>query len=210
MKKLQQQLELLRNVPGLYEFASANCFLAGGAVRDNIRNLPPKDYDMFFRTAAAKDEFIQKFGSQFVETGYGNYNWEKFQFITLVTGSPKEVTDTFDYSVNQVWFEFGGNRAHGEISSNMFLHFNTKSRTPLSAIMRLPRLLEKGFKIEAKELLFAYTFVSLSVNMANAEAVNSQQMAVSNNGGPISGVESVTARAVKAVLENSPLFGELK
>lgn len=211
MSTLELKLNTLKKIPDLYEFTLENCFIAGGAARDTIRSTPPKDYDMFFLSDSAKDEFIRKFGNHCTVTGFGNYNWDEFQFITLVTGSPESVTDTFDWNVNQVWFNLKAKRFGGHLSTSNYLMFNCKSRTPLSAIMRLPMLIKKGYVIEPKELLFAYTFVALSVNMANPEAVNLQQAAaISNNAGPCTGVESVTKRAVKAVLENSPLCQVLK
>lgn len=209
-KDLIEKMQDLKKVPDLYEFALANCFIAGGAVRDSLRNTVPKDYDMFFRTDSAKDEFIAKFGRKCDITGFGNYNWDKFQFITLATGTPEEIIANFDWNVNQVYWDLAATKFGGNISSNMDLIFNAKARTPLSAIMRLPYLIEKGYRIEPKELLFAYTFTTLSVNLADPKVVENQQNFISGNGGAISGIREVTERAVKAVLENSPLMSALK
>lgn len=198
MKTITDKMRELKKVPGLYEFTMSNCFIAGGAVRDRLRNITPKDYDLFFYSDAAKDEFIAKFSRHCEITGFGNYNWEMFQFITIETGTPRQVTDNFDWNVNKVWLEFGKKHPGGWTSDSMFLNLNTLARTPLSAIMRLPHLIAKGYKIDQKEMLFAYTFVAMSVNLANSAEVHSQQNFISGNGGQVGGIEEVTERAVKA------------
>lgn len=209
MSKISDKMLELKKIPGLYEFTVVNCFLAGGAVRDSIRDITPKDYDLFFYTDSAKEAFIKDFGRFCEVTGFGNYNWGKFQFVTLETGTPQKVTDNFDWNVNQVWFEFHKSSFSGYRSNTMHLNFNTKARTPLSAIMRLPHLLSKGFKIDQKEMLFAYTFVAMSVNLANPVEVHQQQNFISGNGGQVGGIEEVTERAVKAAkdiqIARSPL-----
>lgn len=204
LRRIDKEMLKLKAIPDLYEFTLVNCFIAGGAVRDCLRGVEPKDYDLFFYSDAQKDEFIRKFGRHCQVTGFGNYNWNTFQFITLETGSPQKVTGNFDWDVNQVWMEFSEGIAEGRTYANEYLHLNTKVKTPLSAIMRIPHLLSKGFKIEQKELLFAYTFVAMSVNLANPESVQAQGACVSGGGEQVS-TEGVTERAVKAAMENSPL-----
>lgn len=204
------KIKELQRVPGLYDFVLANCFLAGGAVRDTIRQQKPKDWDIFFKTEAAKNEFVSRFSDGMDQTGFGNLNYYDFQFITLDTGTPEKVIGNFDWDVNQVYFDFATNRLGGNVSSNNYLRLNTEARTPLSAIMRLPHLLSKGFLIEQKELLFAYTFVSLKVNLASPTAVQAQNSFISNGGFPLSGVTETTERAVKAALKSSPLMKALE
>ncbi len=206
--KITDAILELKEVPDLYEFSQEHCFLAGGAVRDVVREREPKDWDIFFKSEAAKDEFISRFGRKMELTGFGNYNWKKFQFITMETGSPTKVTGTFDWTVNMVYFDFALGQFGGNTHHNNFLNINTKARTPLSAIMRLPYLLEKGFLIDQKELLFAYTFVSVSVDLKCPEAVNNQYNFISGNGGN-SAIEGTTKRAVdtalKEIIAKSPL-----
>jgi len=196
----------LSKISGLYEFTIANCFLAGGAVRDIVRQKIPKDWDIFFKTDAAKDEFLAKFSGKMELTGFGNYNWKMFQFITMETGTPQKVTDTFDWNVNQVYYDFASSRFGGQTQDTMMhLMLNTKAKTPLSAIMRLPYFIEKGFKIDQKELLFCLTFISIAVNLTSHEAVSNQKNFTSGNGGEVGGIEGVIERAKKAALEQSPL-----
>lgn len=208
MNKTQQgavleKLKELSVVPGLYEYVMEFGFVAGGAIRDLFRDKTPKDWDIFFKTEAAKNEFVKRFGNEFRVTGIGNYNFKDFQFITIRFGSPENVIDTFDWNVNQTFFDPKIQQLCYYDRSD-YLRINTKTEKPLSAIMRLPYMLEKGFKIGDKELLFALTFVSSVVDLKSQEAVEKQHEYMSAGGYKCS-VEGVVERAVKEALKQSPL-----
>lgn len=204
MNSILTKMKELKKIPDLYEFVMENAFLAGGAVRDLTRGQKPKDYDIFFKTKKAKDEFVKNFSKHMKETGIGNYNWHDFQFITIRHGTPQEVTDTFDWNVNQVFFDFDGSYLGGERFGGIVLRINTKCDKPLSALLRLPYLLKKGFTIDEKELLFALTFTSTVVNLRSTEAVEDQLEFMSSGGGSTCLGDTVE-RAVQAALEKSPL-----
>lgn len=201
---IDKKLKELKKIPDLYQFVMENAFLAGGAVRDITRGQKPKDYDIFFKTKIAKEEFVKRFSKHMKETGIGNYNWYDFQFITIRYGTPEEVTDTFDWNVNKVFYDFNRSRLGGNMFGGNELTLNTKSDKPLSALLRLPYLLKKGFTIDEKELLFALTFTSTVVNLRSTEAVEEQHEFMSNGGGETYLGDTVE-RAVQAALEKSPL-----
>lgn len=208
--KIEKAIKILKQVPGLHEFTMEHCFLAGGAVRDLARGNVPKDYDIFFKTKAAAEEFKRKFSMGMVESVLGNYNFSDIQFITMNVGSPEKVIEQFDWNVNQVFYDFANGKASG-IQSDNALRINTKAQTPLSAIMRIPHLLSKGFVIYPEELLFAYTFVSTVVNLSNAEAVKAQTCLMSNGGGNTDyRIDAVLKRATEAALTQSPLSKALE
>lgn len=209
MKKIMDAMEDLKTVPGLYDFVMANCFIAGGAVRDCVRGVDPKDYDLFFRNDWAKNHFIQNFASATTQTHLGNYNFQvnhTIQFITLKTGTPEQIIDKFDWNVNQQFYEFNNPTSKRGLFhyTTEYLRFNCDCDYPLSAILRLPYLLEKGFKIEPSEFAFALAFVSnlgvLSSPEASAKAMFYQPSTKFNFN-----MHNITQRAVNSAIKKSPL-----
>lgn len=206
--KFDSKIKELKKVPHLYEFIMEHGFLAGGAIRDIIRKATPKDYDIFFKTVAAKDEFIEKFGDKMEVTGIGNYNWKDFQFITIRTGSPKKILDTFDWNVNQVAYDFKAKRSEGYWGDDIYLRFNTKTDKPLASLLRLPYLISKGYTIDEKEYLFALAYTATTVDLTSSQAVESQYEFMSSGGGqtsPSGIVERAAELANAEKLRKSPL-----
>jgi hypothetical protein len=202
---LMHKMEELKLVPFLYEFVMEHGFIAGGAVRDVVRSKIPKDYDIFFKTEHAKNDFISKFGKSYpmTETGIGNFNFRDFQFITIRFGSPRQVIETFDWNVNMAFLDFATKKITVETTNNE-LHINCKSEKPLSALIRLPYMVQKGFRISEEEMLFAMTFVSTIVDLTNSESVAKQSEFMSSGGG-LRLVSTITKRAVQAGVDQSPL-----
>lgn len=219
MESLEKKLEYLKAVPELYDFTVKNCFIAGGAVRDVNRGVAPKDYDLFFRTDAAIAEFKQKFSHFCVETGLGNYNWGEFQFITLYSGTPQEVIETFDWNVNQHFYEFGKLNVRfpflsqvGGYTTEVYLRFNPNARTPLQALMRIPEMIEKGFKIQKEEFLFALTFCSQVCPLTTGTDFTQHFEAISSGGSFLgsAAAEGAVQRASEEAQKHSPLAKALK
>lgn len=198
---IKKKTEELQKIPGLYEFVLIHGFLAGGAVRDLTLGGKPKDWDIFFKSKSSVDEFIKRFGKKMEETGIGNYNYKDFQFITIRHGSPREVIDTFDWSVNRAFYDYKASQLHSH-NVDKHLRFNTKSDKPLSAILRLPYLLKKGFEIEEKELLYTLSFIASAVDLKSSEAVSAQYEFMSSGGGR-SCSDGIVERAVHDAKEMS-------
>lgn len=210
MKKLDDKILELKKVPGLYEFTTENCFLAGGAVRDTIRGVKPKDYDLFFYTEEGKSQFVQNFSRYCNETGLKNFNYNDFQFITLMTGEPQKVVDTFDWNVNQCYYELLKNpfRNWGGTLSDNYLRFNVKARKPLSAYLRLPEMLAKGFVIEKEELVFLLSFLAQTAPIRGGADLSEEFEFLSSGGGFISSnkAEAAVNRASEEARKHSPLY----
>jgi hypothetical protein len=210
---LDTKIQELREIPGLYEFVLKNCFIAGGAVRDAIRDVKPKDYDIFFRTEEAKEEFIQIFSKRFTETSIGNFNYKDFQFITLYTGTPQQVVDTFDWNVNQEYYEFGKNNPkYLSRIREKYLTLNTNCRKPLSAFLRLPDMLKKGYEIEKEELLYVLSFIS-QVSAVRGDVDLSKEFEFVSSGGGFIGsdkAERAVKRATQEAVKHSPLYKVMK
>jgi hypothetical protein len=214
MKKIMDKMLELKAIPGLYEFTMENCFIAGGAVRDVNRNVEPKDYDLFFRTDKGIEEFKAKFSERMEETGLGNFNYSDFQFITLSSGTPAQVVSKFDWDVNMQYYVFGETHAKSlsyiNHAGEHSLVFNVNSSYPLSAFLRLPQMLKKGYHIMPKELSFITAFLAAKgVFNSGEEAqghlniVPSQSMSQYSIGGAVD-------RGRQAAIADSPLMKALK
>jgi hypothetical protein len=208
--QIEVKMRELQKIPGLFEFVMEHAFLAGGAVRDLARNKTPKDWDIFFKSEDAKNEFVKRFSSGMVETGIGNFNYANFQFITIRWGTPEEVINTFDWNVNMLYYDFLRERArNGAVwgfYDGVYLKINTNAEKPLASLLRLPYLIEKGFRIEQDELLFALSFVSKAVNLQSSESVMDQAEFMSACGGPTGKIDDTIKRASEAAIKHSPLY----
>jgi hypothetical protein len=208
LKMLDDKILELKNVPGdLYSFVLENCFMAGGAVRDTYRGVKPKDYDLFFKTKSALDEFVTKYQDYMVKTPAGNYDYMDFQFITMYYGSPEKVIGTFDWNCNQMYYDFKTkkNRAFNPD----YLIFNVNANAPLSAAVRLPYLIEKGYKIRPKEMMFMMSFLAAKGILTSSKAAQ-ENMAIAPSTGSQMDLSGAVDRAVDAALQDSPLMKSLK
>lgn len=207
MKHLDDKALELKKIDGLYEFVIENCFFAGGAVRDVARGESPRDYDMFFRTEEAKEKFINQFSIKCEETSIGNFNYKDFQFITLYTGTPTAVTKTFDWDVNMQWYDFTHKQTL-ETTGKVYLRFNVNARKPLSAFLRLPDMLSKGYKIEKEEMLFVLFFIAQTCPVRAGADLSSHFEFMSSGGGFIGSkkAESAVLRASEEAIKRSPLY----
>jgi hypothetical protein len=161
----------LEQIPGLRNFVEHNMYLAGGAVRDLIRKIVPNDYDLFFRTDEAKDEFVRRFSRAMTGTPFKNFeitlngNFKispsKVQFITMFTGSPEKVVGGFDWSVNMVWVDLTAKVISLAYPYSNDLYFNLDATHVFSAIERLPKFLAMGYTINHVELQKALVTLSL-------------------------------------------------
>lgn len=115
-------------------------------------------------------------------TGIGNYNFKDFQFITIRFGSPKQVIDTFDWNVNMGFVDFKTHLVNNAECKARYLRLNVNAEKPLSALLRLPRMLKKGFEIEEKELLFTVSFISSVVNLKSSKGIEDQYEFISSGG----------------------------
>lgn len=173
---LSHFMKQLEQIPGLRNFVEHHMYLAGGAVRDLVRKKVPNDYDLFFRTEEAKDEFVRRFSRQMTGTPFKNFEYtlsgdfkigpSKVQFITMFTGSPDKVVGGFDWSVNMVWVDLAAKStafmspAWSNVLDNS-LYFNLDATHVFSAIERLPKFLAMGYTISPVELQKALVTLSL-------------------------------------------------
>lgn len=163
MSKVDKKLlsnKSLKELQGLY-------YYAGGCVRDLYNgNKKPKDYDIYFFDEESKNKAIAIFEKEenknkFKKTINGNYNYGKYQFITLVTGTPKEVTNRSDFSINTGYYCPEVNDKVVE-KKQLYIPDDLKTKTlnvmdkvfnPVNALIRLERFVKEGYKSDIKNLL---------------------------------------------------------
>lgn len=206
---LTEKIQELRKIPGLYDFVKQQGFVAGGAVRDLCMELVPKDYDIFFKTKEAIEEFKNSFGSYLEKTPLDNYNYTDFQFITMQHGSPDDVIAGFDWNVNMCYVDFSTGRAQLLSKYQKLLAFNPNGKFPVSAFLRLPYLMSKGFTITHQELLFASCFLSASGLLASSEKAMGSISFAPSNGGSFN-INGIPERAIRAALASSDLAKAMK
>lgn len=136
-----------------------NTFIAGGYVRDLLRNKRYKDIDFYFKSKEAMDlllPHIEKAGYR--KSKNGTYVKDDIQFITMIYGDPESVINKFDFTVNQGYYDYG-NSVLNIRESSQNLYVNKDGLTPLGALIRVPYLLDKGFHISKAEMAFLSAIV---------------------------------------------------
>lgn len=149
-------------------------YFAGGCIRDLLRDKNPNDYDMFFYTHEDKLEFLTEVSTNFAfkKTAIDNYNinvgGKKFQMITLITGMPDVVTNTFDYTINAGYFCPQINTLVFGCAQNNLVVCN-KVNSPLNALVRLDKFLKAGYTMSQD------TLVQLGVALSKMEAIDTPE-----------------------------------
>jgi hypothetical protein len=197
-KALREKILTLNNKNGLHDFLNKNCFIAGGAVRDLLRDKTPKDYDIFFKSQEAVEEFKAKYLSDLLslggyETSIGNYNHFDFQFITLSVGQPEDVIRQFDWNVNMVYFDLSVDKIlpkeYDRFNNNLSL--NLDCIKVWSAMERLPYFISKGFDIDTYNMAGALTRFSMIGPVTSYEKIVPFLTETSSVSAPNSGIEAV-------------------
>jgi len=146
-------------------------YLAGGAVRDTWNSYSPKDYDFFCSDKELIDIIRKIFKHESVEailktykykieiehTAFKNINLSFYDkkkllyIIQLCIIEPKEPLDminSFDFTINQGFIN------HSElviskdiILGSKYLYPLDNIRYPINALYRIPKFLEKGYKV---------------------------------------------------------------
>lgn len=146
-------------------------YFAGGAIRDLMRDEPPKDYDLFFIDEESVELFKNLVKKEFSlkKTKIGNFNSQTtgVQVITLVSGSPDSVVDTFDFTINQGYYLPQMDLLlKGEVTG--ILKVCPKLLSPLQALCRVEKFRKKGYDCPMQVL------VDLGVAISKMGALNNE------------------------------------
>jgi hypothetical protein len=185
---LKAKLKLIHEqfIGGLYhqttkDLVRTKTFFAGGCIRDMIRGKDPKDYDLYFFDEESRNKFFElvKDEFQFKETSIKNYNSKKMpiQVITVVTGMPENLIDTFDFTINQGYYIPQLDILKLGDLENVLIP-GKHIFTPIQALLRAQRFLKQGYKLPAATLIEIGVQISRKP-VTNAEELKSALMGMS-------------------------------
>jgi len=136
-------------------FIHNRAFLAGGWAASLAHNLPPKDYDIFFRTKKDSNTFLEKIGQNYLKKSRWaitiEKNGMKINCVTPVTGSPDQVRESFDFFHTHASYDPLRDVLHRHSAVwGKELLFNEFARTPASSLNRVFKFLNRGYTIDEK------------------------------------------------------------
>lgn len=166
-------LELFPNHPLVVDFVNENGFIAGGLIRDLIRDKVPKDVDVYFKRELPLEIMNDLTANGWILSKNGNYYKDKVQFITLLKGNPRDVVKQFDFTINNNFYDFSSKELYFE-TEDKTLTINDNLFAPMSALVRLNRFLSEGFTISDNELVF------LALKISSMKEVTDYREAVEN------------------------------
>jgi hypothetical protein len=140
---------------------SGKVYFAGGCIRDSFHGVAPKDFDVYCIDQATQAEVRNRLTKKYILSNsvYNFDIWYKSYKFNIIANSeffglPSDIVKQFNFSVNQNWF----NGNHLEVGSlrdiadkNLFVC--ESCRYPLGVMVKLPRMLELGYKIDEKQFM---------------------------------------------------------
>jgi hypothetical protein len=145
---------------------SSKAFVAGGALTSVFSRNEINDYDLYFKDEDGLEEMINYFEDEdytkenesFNAVTYKN-NDNVFQLIKLneFTTVPEVVIDKFDFTINQVAYDFEVDKFFivdtflKDLAARQLV-FNNKTPYPIATLIRVEKYLNKGFNINPIEL----------------------------------------------------------
>lgn len=139
-----------------------DAFIAGGAVTSAFSSTRINDFDLFFQNKTSLDAAIAEvpMDDKTVVTDSALsviLDGHRVQFIKVVTGTPEEVIDTFDFTVCQAaysWrqgFMFG--REFMKHLAQRRLVFNIAAKYPICSLYRARKFIRRGFHFSGIEAI---------------------------------------------------------
>jgi hypothetical protein len=165
--KMETKLLLDNLSSDLYsKLKSSKAFVAGGALTSVFSRNEINDYDLYFKDEDGLEEMINYFEDEdytkenesFNAVTYKN-NDNVFQLIKLneFTTVPEVVIDKFDFTINQVAYDFEVDKFFivdtflKDLAARQLV-FNNKTPYPIATLIRVEKYLNKGFNINPLEL----------------------------------------------------------
>jgi hypothetical protein len=140
---------------------SGKVYFAGGCIRDSFHGVTPKDFDTYCVDAVTQAKVIKRLNkTYFVLNSVNNFDiWHKSFRFNIITNSefnglPFDIVNQFNFTVNQNWY----NGDHLQVDSLQDIEAKQllvcgSCRYPLGVMVKLPRMLELGYKIDEKQFM---------------------------------------------------------
>jgi hypothetical protein len=161
----------------LRSIIDGNFFMAGGCIYSLYNNKIPNDYDIFLKNKETSDlvvKYFMKYLNKMARDGtylgkYKDFNITKtkyaitigdfFQIILKYYGEPNDVCSEFDFKHNMFYFDPNTemvfnqtNTSYSFLSSNKLYLNPLRARDYSGIMMRIPKFIERGFKIDKSEI----------------------------------------------------------
>jgi hypothetical protein len=171
-------------------------YIAGGCIYSLYNDKKPNDYDIFLyskSTGNILSAFFMQYINQFKHGGIslGNYNGlqivktknaisigDKFQVILKYAGMPYSVIEAFDFKHNMFYYmpEIDMVDCHPDVDFSYLttndMYFNDlRARDLCGVILRLPKFLERGMRINKKEIAKILTKLQGCINDENEKDI---------------------------------------
>lgn len=148
--------DLFNQHPGL-KIYKEKLFIAGGCLRSLILGESVKDIDIFVKDSdtvnSMKNSLIYPRSDNAINF---HVNSIKTQIIITETGSPLDVVNRFDFTMNMNFYDLVTGSIYvystGDILSKT-LRVNKNCRNKLGTLARIVKFTERGYKIASKENL---------------------------------------------------------
>jgi len=156
-----------------------NTYIAGGCIRDFILREPVQDVDIFIEKH--KEDVVEIVTDSLSTMGIYHYKSDnaigftfegyKFQIITCETGNPHDVAKKFDFTMNSNFYKLDSSgtiyiKSINDIK-NKQLVFNKECRNLLGTLGRVPKFVNRGWKVPTK-----LDMVWLGCQISRLEPVN--------------------------------------
>jgi hypothetical protein len=142
-----------------------NAFFAGGCIRDLMLNIEPRDYDIYFYYPEDTNKIKSYFATNqnnVIQSFLDNWNLTLeykgkpvvFQFITLMSGTPDNIVNRFDFTMNMNYYVFSTEeiRIHPDVG-DLRLHPGSNICRPIHALCRITKFMSRGYTISHRELI---------------------------------------------------------
>lgn len=168
--------QLISLLPQVYKTMFVKCaYIAGGSIYSLYNDKPVNDYDFFltnphiakrlkvYMKSAIKNRKVYKGiiqgtykGCQITITKNAISFCSEFQIITGWSGSPIEVISEFDFMHNMCYFYRDEvnqvNNGFNYLDNDSLAYNEKRARDICGTIQRIPKFVEKGFKVPKKEV----------------------------------------------------------
>jgi hypothetical protein len=140
---------------------SGKVYFAGGCIRDSFHGVAPKDFDVYCIDQATQAEVRNRLTKKHILSNsvYNFDIWHKSYKFNIIANSeffglPSDIVKQFNFTVNQNWYN--GDRL--EVGSLLDIKYKTLTspqfcKYPLGVMVKLPRMLELGYKITENEFM---------------------------------------------------------
>lgn len=211
MDQLQKDLLIIRAFLQSRHIESDKVFVAGGAVRDSLKGKRYKDIDLYFETPKVANEvesvltsiFGAELTTKFTTTIKIPGISTKVQLIKLIYGTPEEVINQFDFTVNAKYMKLS-EYTPKSLNEDYSLRLLDKCKTPNTLLHRTLKLIQDGYEIETTELVKVLDKVKETVLAMNKYSLKNKDL-IGSYYSPSIALNEKKSKGIKKVARKVPI-----